>query len=63
MEIYFKGRLVSISDNYIAASLEERQEGEAWIEMRERTKPARDLMDRENEKVREELRAILEANQ
>ncbi len=60
MSMYFKGRRVSIANNYISKDLEERQEGESWLAMRHRTEEARALMDKENEQVANELREILE---
>lgn len=63
MRMYFKGRLVSIADKYISKELEERQEGESWLDMRQRTKQARINIELENKQAAQELKEILEGLQ
>ncbi len=58
-ELYYKGRRVTLWDKPLDKALEVREEGESWIDMRERTQGARDALERENKAVLLEFEAFL----
>lgn len=58
-DITYKGRNVWISSKAIDKSLEERQEGESWLDMRNRTQTERDRLELENKQVEKELKELL----
>jgi len=60
MNIYYKGRNVWLSLKTIDKALEERQEGESWLDMRNRTQAERDRLEIENKQVEKELKELLE---
>ena len=58
-KIYYKGRMVTLWDKSPDESMSTRKEGESWLHMMERTQADRDMLARDNEKIRIEFIAFL----